>query len=279
MKIRTTKKPLLNIESVPREFKFPDYSPYPVDNKEDFEWWLANNLRDTDIPEGLTYLPITWTAYYKQANYAADKIRMHQLQKFLNGLNPAKRYFTIVQWDDGILHQLPRNTFVFAMGSKGDYQLPLICQPHQWNFPNAPRDIPVSFIGRITHPIREKIIDKYAKEKDWYISTKNHSLPEFCRILARSKYVLCPRGYGVTSFRIAEALQYGAAPVYISNVHLKPHGLNLSIHATDEDDLTQLPMNNFDASSNITLYRRYFTYEANKQFIIEQLKKMIAVIK
>lgn len=269
-----------NIEYVPATFKFQDPNRYPQDNTEDFEWWLARNLFDKFIPEGLTYLPITWTAYYKKCNYAADPAGMAKLQNFIDGLDDTKKYFTICQWDDGIRNDVSRlNLFQFNMGTYGDYQLPLICQPHQWQFPGVVKDIPVSFIGRVTHPIRQMIIDRYSSMPRWYISTQHHGLPEFCKILARSKYVLCPRGYGLTSFRIAEALQYGAHPIYISDQHLAPHDLGILWYAKSEDnivkEISETGYSDLDAKANKALYNSYFTYEANKNLIIEKINELV----
>jgi hypothetical protein len=35
--------------------------------------------------------------------------------------------------------------------------------------------------------------------------------------MRRSEFALCPRGYGATSYRMYEAMQFGAIPVYISD--------------------------------------------------------------
>jgi hypothetical protein len=50
----------------------------------------------------------------------------------------------------------------------------------------------------------------------------SHELNHFLQITKRSKYVLCPRGYGNTSFRMYETMQLGAVPVYISDDFFTP---------------------------------------------------------
>jgi hypothetical protein len=41
--------------------------------------------------------------------------------------------------------------------------------------------------------------------------------------MARSIFALCPRGYGKSSFRIMEAIHFGAIPVYISDEFVTPY--------------------------------------------------------
>jgi hypothetical protein len=101
----------------------------------------------------------------------------------------------------------------------------LLCTPHKFNFtPGAfKKDIYATFIGNLTHPIRANLIKQLEGKEDYYISTKQHDLREYCKIFARSKYVLCPRGYGLSSFRIQEAIDMQAIPVYISDEFIFPY--------------------------------------------------------
>lgn len=262
--------------TIPTPFCFQDRHRYPQDNYIDFEYWLAQN---PPVVKGWEYLPITWTAYYKANGYGA---RIQALQNYLNTLPPNVNYWTVCQYDDGILNDISGlNVRQYNMGSPGDYQLPLICQPHQ--YPQASKkDIFCSFVGRITNPIRQKIVEKLTGKDGYYISTKPHRLDEFCGILARSRYVLAPRGYGMTSFRICEALQYGARAVYISDQFLAPHGLtDGSIKYVDSDWSisevmdTLMRGDTFDKDKNIATYHSYFTYEANRKLIIQDLKSII----
>lgn len=265
--------------TTPKTFRFQDESRYPIDNTEDFEYWLSKNMPDK-VGE-YTWLPVTWTAYYKTCAYGSDKGRMKVLQDWLDQLPPDK-YATCVQWDDGILHQLPAGTRIYAMGSPGDYQLPLICQPHAYNAV-VNKDIFCSFVGRVTHPIRQQIVDQLRGKPGYFIQTQAMRLNQFCEVLARSRYALAPRGYGMTSFRICEALQYGAAPIYISDTFLRPHNKEWSlVKEVSGGDIfsgrnLKVVIDSFDQHPNANkaraLYQSHFTYEANKKLIIEDLKK------
>lgn len=46
----------------------------------------------------------------------------------------------------------------------------------------------------------------------------------FCKQIARSKFVLCPRGVGCSSYRLFEVMSAGRIPVIISDEWVKPPG-------------------------------------------------------
>jgi hypothetical protein len=257
--------------------------PYPQDNTTPFEEWFFDSFTQADVRERI-YLPIFWTGYYIRANYGKHKAAIDHLQGYLSFLDPGKKYYTIVQYDDGILNCLKHlDIRVFSMsGPPMDYPLPLICRPHKFEF-NEQKDIYLSFVGRATHPLRERLIKDLAGFEDCYITTQPHSLEEYCRIMARSVYALCPRGYGPTSFRIMEALQYGAIPVYISDKPIIPHIINsfpgLSIEADETMDSTPLikMLNSHDDYRDQMVagiqyaFEKYFSYEGTKRLILENL--------
>jgi hypothetical protein len=171
---------------------------------------------------GREYLPMTLTALFKDADFGKNKFKVADIQYHIDIKLPKKPYFVVCQNDDGLFFDFSKHDlFVIGMSGVGaDYNIPLICQPHKHVF-NVEKDIEVSFVGNKTHPLRNEILS--LNKDGWYITSGHHPLPKFCEILARSKYVLCPRGYGKNSFRIAEALQYGAIPVYISDEFVKPY--------------------------------------------------------
>lgn len=267
------------IVDVPEKFRPVHPFPYPPDNFIEFERWFFENVRPEEIGERI-YLPIFWTAFYVKNKYGRNKIANYTLQQFIKTLDRSKKYFTICQYDDGILNDLSRlDVKVFGMsGGKIDYTLPLICQPHKFEFPGIKKDIFCSYIGQNTHSIRRKIINEFQGKEDCYISDKKHNLYEYCKILARSKFVLAPRGYGKTSFRIMEALQYNAMPVYVSDIHLKPHGIeSVPMYVNESeipllyDYLKALSMPSGDVFQRI--FNECFTYEANKSIILKEANK------
>ena len=122
---------------------------------------------------------------------------------------------------------------------------------HQLFFPNKmpeklneikplKKDYLYSFIGRPTHRIRHKII-AMPREEDVIIedaSTRydhfdleqrgngDSSRAYYWDIASRSKYALCPRGYGASSIRIFEMMEAGVAPIIISDEWVPPWGPN-----------------------------------------------------
>lgn len=258
---------------VPQIFRPHHPFQYPVDNVLIFEEWYYKHFKEYKSER--EYLPVFWTSYYCKHKYGKDTYAMRELQSYIDSLDRSKKYYTIIQYDDGILTDLKDlDCFVFGMSGKGaDYNLPLICTPHRFTFPGIQKDLFLNFIGRITHPIRQQMIDSLPKRPDYYISTKPHKLQEYCRILARSVFTLCPRGYGATSFRIQEALQYGSIPIYISDKFVRAHDKDFAYECSI-DKLRLVLNTHLDKElieslqkSMLLNYKDYFTYEANKKII------------
>lgn len=263
-----------NTVQVPDQFRPKHPFAYPGDNDTEFERWFMQNYKG--VENGRTYLPIMWTAYY----CIADKNRnrtgaIASLQKFLDHLDKSKKYFTIVQYDDGILNKLGHlDIKVFSMSGKPmDYALPLTCKDHEILKGDIKKTIPVSFIGRNTHAIRSEILK--LKQPGWLISDRVRTMREFCTILAQSVFTLCPRGYGPTSFRIKEAMQYGSIPVYISDEFIEPHGIDFNTYGVKITTDQVKDLSKILSEVNVTekqlavkeIYEKWFTFEANKQVI------------
>lgn len=269
---------------VPDKFRPKHPFRYPEDNEVEFERWYYEN-RDMG-PQNRQYLPIFWTAYYCRHKFGQHKPAMVDLQKFLNGLDRSKKYYTIVQYDNGILSNLgDLDIMVFSMsGGRTDYPLPLISQKHACHInPYINRYLAGNFVGGLTHPIRHDILDYIKTDRQWLISTQKHSLQEFCTLLQCSTFTLCPRGFGPTSFRIQEALQYGSIPVYISDEFIIPHNIpfdeyGVLVEAKDahrvHEILSAIPEEDIRRKEEAIpgIYQKYFTYEGNK----EAIKKAVA---
>lgn len=256
---------------VPEHFKPAHPFRYPKDNEIDFERWYYENFTEA---KGRVYLPIMWTAYYCKNRYGKDPKALAGLQEFLHGLDKSVKYYTIVQYDDGILNDVSMlDLKVFSMSGKPmDVALPLLCQPH------APlraehRDVICNFVGRVTHPIRQELV-RYSSTPNWFIHTKHMPLAQFCDVLNRSIFTLCPRGYGPTSFRIMEAMQYGSIPVYISDEHIIPWGIDFTRYGilVKPDQVCQLPhiLSQVDISAlqaGVESHYILYTYQSNKKLI------------
>jgi hypothetical protein len=264
---------------VPEKFQPRHPFPYPPDNLIEFERWYFENYDFQDTER--EYLPIMWTAFYVKHKFGQHKPAMVDLQKFLNGLDRSKKLYTIVQYDGGLLHNVSHlDIKVFSMsGGRTDYPLPLISQAHTYEFNKTIiRNKFANFVGKETYWIRKTLIDNYAFDPSWYVSKYQHTLEGFCQWINRSIFTLCPRGFGPTSFRIQEALQYGSIPVYISDEWVIPHNIPFTdygvlIDAADahrvHDILMSIPSEEIKRKQEAIpdIYKKYFTYEGCKEII------------
>lgn len=269
---------------VPDKFKPKHPFPYPADNHYEFERWYHDHY--SWEPEAREYLPIFWTAYYCKHKFGKDLKAMVELQQFLNKLDRSKKYYTIVQYDNGVIHDLSMlDIKVFSMsGGRTDYPLPLISEQHPY-IGNYLKYYTANFIGRMTHPIRVQMAQGYFGHKvnDNFITDQHYDLQGYCAKIAQSTFTLCPRGFGPTSFRIQEALQYGSIPVYISDEFVIPHNIpfdeyGVLIEARDaysvREILSSLPEEEIRQKQQTIpyIYKQYFTYEGNQKAI----KKAVA---
>lgn len=178
-----------------------------------YDTYLKNMVKYDAI--GFTYIPIFWTSAYMAGI---------DLQPYIDALPKTNRYFAVSQHDDAIKEKLPEGTVVFsAGGNSGGIPIPLVSSPMPLGHIKSQDKIHLaSFIGSDTHPIRRDIVHHYGDDSDIFIKIKLWSFDvsgsdqtEFIYTTMRSKFALCPRGYGAQSFRTYEAMQMGAVPVYI----------------------------------------------------------------
>lgn len=269
--------------TIPARFQQKHPFPYPPDNHLIFEEWAATTMGDFVCDR--EYLRIFWTGYLVRANFGQDSRKIADLQDFINNLDKNKKYWTIIQYDSGPVVDFGGiDIKVFGMsGPKIDYPIPLLCPAHEFNFITK-RDYKANFIGRDTHPIRTELIRTIGIDPDYYISLKSHPLKQYCEALARSVFTLCPRGFGQSSFRIAEAMQYGSIPVYISDEFILPYNNDEFIEygvIVKNNDISQIKEILDDISPEeikkkqekiAQIYDTHFTYEGCLKKIMDELR-------
>jgi hypothetical protein len=268
---------------VPDKFQPKHPFPYPEDNHHEFERWYFDNY-DMQSEER-EYLPIFWTGYYCKHKFGQHKPAMVDMQKFLNGLDRSKKYYTIVQYDHGILNNLrDLDIMVFSMsGGRTDYPLPLVSMPHAAQHEDVHGNFLLNFIGQLTHPIRKIVLRPLMHIHNCFVTTTKQNLYDYTWALQNSTFTLCPRGFGPTSFRIQEALQYGSIPVYISDEFIIPHNIPFEeygalIEAKDahrvHEILSAIPESEIRRRQEAIphIYQKYFSYEGNKEAIKKALK-------
>lgn len=252
---------------------------YPMGNKIPFERYFMNRFSKFEKGNRV-YLNIQWTAYYVNNGYGKDERAISLLQEYLDSLDRAYRYFTIIQYDDGILNDVSGlDLLVFSMGCKkpGYYPIPLISYPlnNQLAETNE-KDIQMSFIGKNTHPLRVALIER---NSFYYVRFNEVSKPDYDIILRRTKFALCPRGYGITSFRMFEAMALGCVPVYISDEFWEPFNLpfdyGIKIRPDQIKDIPKILENaDYEELSRRSkfVHDNYFTYEKCYETIIELMQ-------
>lgn len=257
---------------------YPVYPPYHVGRylEEYFFDWFQNNPVDTDRK----YIDIFWTNLY--CNAATGNRPNVNIQQELNQLDPNGKYFTVCQHDDGPMENLPEDTIIFSAGgnrTNGNIvPIPLICSSFGTMI-NESKEFLCSFVGSMTHPIRNMMCQRWATDPDFIVATQNwmqvvpqKNLAIFKSLTAKSKFTLCPRGYGKTSFRLYEAIQLGSVPVYVSDEHYLPWSDELDwneycvlIHPNQIDQLKDILLNYSDERINRmvrnaqSLYAEYFS--------------------
>jgi hypothetical protein len=177
--------------------------------------WLQSP-RHTEV----AYVPVFWTDLYLHTQshlftprqFARCQTDLRELQH--RRLADDRCYFTVLEYDHPIWdwHAFPRNVAVFSAGGWGDIPIPLLMGSPPFSCP--PKDIPLSFVGRIRGPsdvtrVRSRMHDALQAHAHFT------SGPGWRETMGRSTFSLCPRGLGRTSFRLYEALSVGSIPIYI----------------------------------------------------------------
>lgn len=265
--------------NIPHEFQRGISVEYPKDNREIHEQWLIKNMGGYHSKR--EYLPINWCGYFVNHKYGQDRTAMQRLNRYLRTLDRSKKYFTVTQYDLGIIADISHlDIKVFGSGGgRIDFPIPLICHPHGKQ--ENEKDIFASFIGSITHPIRKEVL-KYADHVDWIVTDLNYDNRTFCDVLSRSLFALCPRGFGLTSFRICEALEQGAIPVYISDEWIVPGNIDFNsygvlVHSSEVDQLDAILYNISEEQikskqeAGREIYERIFTFHGCRQLILDNI--------
>lgn len=178
-----------------------------------------------------TYIPFPWTNFQIECWFQSRKNEMqHQLDQWIKNNQNDNGYFTVIQYDDGCLLNLPPNTIIYGCCS-GDIPIPLIYEDRNDLLLSRRVDnsferkqILCSFVGTLTHHVRNTMISVlkdnnkdfiFKTDPNWSPSISLDKQNKFIEITCNSKFVLCPRGYGRNSFRFYEVLKLGSIPIYV----------------------------------------------------------------
>ena len=216
------------------------------------------------------YIPALWTNFQIETWFKNKKNEMQkELDKWVS-LNPSENgYFTVVQYDDGVLLKLPKNTIVYGACS-GDIQIPLIYEDNKFTLEHITpkkfndKSILCSFVGCLTGNhikpnVREIMFNKLKNNKlyklncpgGWTPKVTKNNQDNFIKTTINSKFALAPRGYGRNSFRFYEVLKLGTIPIYLWNdIEWLPYKdkidynkLCISLHISNIDKLDDILLN------------------------------------
>lgn len=293
------------VQNVPSVFRPHIKIPSPADNKIPYEEWFYKHFSFADHIEGMVYLPIFWNSYYVNNDIENNPEALQPLQEFIDSLDPAKKYYTICMYHKGVLNQFTglEVTVIGTNYHASDVYVPTVCQPHA-AIEGAnlyKKDLHLSYIAGADaeiHPVRREIFEvlEPAKNSWWlYLGKESLSLEDYCKILARSKYVICPDGFKDTNFRIAEALQFGAVPVVFTNkLSMADQSMDMSkkiiianksnlfeninkfeqdFAFSDIDETQNFELIPYTVQHSLELYGRYYTFEGCKKTMLETLRK------
>ena len=120
-------------------------------------------------------------------------------------------------------------------------------------------DLLFSFQGGRTHPLRDQVLElrhpraivEDTSDHDFYVGNTapavefREARAKYIETIRRSKFVLCPRGYGPASFRLYEVIAAGRVPVVISDEWLPPeripwHTCSLRIPEVSAGDVVSI---------------------------------------
>jgi hypothetical protein len=109
------------------------------------------------------------------------------------------------------------------------------------NFPRDDATHDFGFIGGMNAGVRQRLIATFkpterednsiirAQGGVWSEAcarTGNQSKADYAEFLRRTRFILCPRGFGVGSVRLFETLKAGRVPIIISDGYVLPEGID-----------------------------------------------------
>lgn len=240
--------------------------------------WIEHN----GIESKAIYLPVFWNAYMHILKNKHESYRT-ALNNMLGTLN--RKVFTVSQYDIDIPDR-PECLNVASAGGEGHFSIPYI--PFNWSIKtdNSPKYL-AGFVGNVeTNPtIRGPLIEEMSQHADVFIVKRNWTdRSAFRYALENCRFMLCPRGYGKTSYRLYEAIQAGCIPVYYSDDHWLPFidvvdWNKLAILANENESETIYDQMKTMPESEIKERQEYGQIVMRKYFtpdkIMSQIKKWI----
>jgi hypothetical protein len=140
-------------------------------------------------------------------------------------------------------------------------------------------------IFRLRHP--SSIVEQVHDFMFWDSSSPGFGerRRRYSDVLNRSRFVLCPRGRGTSSFRLYETLAHGRVPVIISNEWVAPIGPNwdaFSIRVSENDarlvQILEAQDENWPrmSAAATAAYNEYFSEDVRFHRMVESLRDVLS---
>lgn len=271
---------------------------YPAHNKDygveqDFLLWLKKqkNLLTNDPAEARWhYLPVFWTRWHINHNFAVNGEGLDELQQIANSamIDYAKT-FTITQFDGGSLLNLGRTIeFTAARTDNSGIDIPILCSRHR----KPPLPVKKKYLGAFngsmhTHPLRSQLQARYQDSKDVLVGggvpTRFYRrwfwAMDFNVNILASYVALCPRGTSCNSFRFFEAMQLGVAPCLIGDADVRPFKKyipwdEMSYYVSSIDELDNL-LSGLNRREAIAKGKRAYDYWKNELYYQKWCKYVV----
>jgi hypothetical protein len=202
------------------------------------EEYFLDFIKRNNYQTSKKYIPALWTNFQIEGWFRQNdkKVEMQKsLDEWLLENESKNGYYTLVQYDDGPLLNIPKNTDIYGACS-GTHILPLIYQDTNNTLLSMSKksfnekSILCSFVGNITSNnvlpnVRKVMFDtfkfngkfKMINSGGWTPAVKKVMQDTFINTTIDSKFALSPRGYGRSSFRFFECYQLHTIPIYLWN--------------------------------------------------------------
>ena len=225
---------LLNYTMPMRRIKISSYSDYNGPWMEDV--FIATFCCDKPLSYFGGYIPlfVQWTDLFhvdQDKNYTPTWYRQDYSSKFFSMLRKDVVYLAVVQHQGGIFLDKgnfhPRdhwNILVLSGGGNGHVPVPLLLKelPYHADLMYKPRENVFVFAGTIwsIYHVRKQMAQTLREmSAELKFNYQIYHGAHWRAAMINGSLNLAPRGFGRTSFRLAECIQMGLIPVYLYDDH------------------------------------------------------------
>jgi len=220
--------------------------------EQDFLVWLKDHSEIlTDDPEQADwqYLPVFWTRWYFNHDYGrqgGDEIQKECNRVILDD----EKTFTICQYAGGVQQRIGKTIqFQSSPFVKTPFLIPELSLHPGLPLIKPQKKYKASFVGRIgTHPARAELMNYLRDEPGVYFHNGNKGIRFYTQTMLKSYISLCPRGFGMGSFRLYESLFSGITPLVYGEFDSRPfskwiHWDNFSFFSSELEESLQIIKN------------------------------------